>query len=130
MLYKKQVQRRKLNSMARKKEVKKVEDIRRFREINVNDFSIIIKPHLTEKSMKLLQEENKVTVVVKEESNKLQIKEAFEALFNVKVEKISVINTRPQSKRIGKFTGIVPGFKKAIVKLANGEALDLFKDAE
>ncbi|MDR0831919.1 MAG: 50S ribosomal protein L23 [Bacillales bacterium] len=116
--------------MARKKEVKKVEDIRRFREINVNDFSIIIKPHLTEKSMKLLQEENKVTVVVKEESNKLQIKEAFEALFNVKVEKISVINTRPQSKRIGKFTGIVPGFKKAIVKLANGEALDLFKDAE
>jgi large subunit ribosomal protein L23 len=113
--------------MARKPKVK-VEDIRRFREYNVNDISVIIRPLLTEKSMLLLQNENKATFVVKKEANALQIKEAVETIFNVKVDKVNTVNTRPHPRRLGQHTQIISGFKKAIVKLANGEAIDILKD--
>ena len=110
-----------------KEEVKKVT---KFAPVSNHDFDVIIAPIVTEKTMKLLQEENKVTLKVKKDANKIEIKNAFEAIFNVHVEKINVINVRPQAKRVGRYTGKVSGYKKAIVKLAAGEALDLFKETE
>ena len=98
--------------------------------VSNHDFDVIIAPIVTEKTMKLLQEENKITLKVKKDANKIEIKNAFEAIFNVHVEKINVINVRPQAKRVGRYTGKVSGYKKAIVKLAAGEALDLFKETE
>ena len=77
-----------------------------------------------------LQKENKITLKVKKDANKIEIKNAFEAIFNVHVEKINVMNVRPTKKRVGRYTGTVSGYKKAIVKLAAGEALDLFKETE
>lgn len=91
-------------------------------------FDVILKPVVTEKSMKLTQEENKITVAVKEDASKEVIKDAFEAIFNVKVDKVNVINVRPRDKRVGRYSGKVPGYKKAIVKLAAGQSLDLFKE--
>ena len=110
-----------------KEEVKKVT---KFAPVSNHDFDVIIAPIVTEKTMKLLQEENKITLKVKKDANKIEIKNAFEAIFNVHVEKINVINVRPQAKRVGRYTGKVSGYKKAIVKLAAGEALDLFKETE
>ena len=95
-----------------------------------NARDIIIRPIITEKSMQLMDAENKITLKVKKDANKIEIKNAFEAIFNVHVEKINVINVRPQAKRVGRYTGKVSGYKKAIVKLAAGEALDLFKETE
>ena len=104
--------------------------VTKFAPVSNHDFDVIIAPIVTEKTMKLLQEENKITLKVKKDANKIEIKNAFEAIFNVHVEKINVINVRPQAKRVGRYTGKVSGYKKAIVKLAAGEALDLFKETE
>ena len=109
-----------------KEEVK----VTKYAPVDVHDFDVIIEPIITEKTMKLLQEENKITLKVKKDANKIEIKNAFEAIFNVHVEKINVINVRPQAKRVGRYTGKVSGYKKALVKLAAGEALDLFKETE
>ena len=113
-----------------KKTKKEVTKVAKFAPVAIHDFDVIIAPIVTEKTMKLLQEENKITLKVKKDANKIEIKNAFEAIFNVHVEKINVINVRPQAKRVGRYTGKVSGYKKAIVKLAAGEALDLFKETE
>ena len=113
-----------------KKTNTEVVKVTKFAPVSNHDFDVIIAPIVTEKTMKLLQEENKITLKVKKDANKIEIKNAFEAIFNVHVEKINVINVRPQAKRVGRYTGKVSGYKKAIVKLAAGEALDLFKETE
>lgn len=116
--------------MARaKKEAPKKEAVENTRKIVDSYFDVIIKPIVTEKTMKLTQEENKITVAVKDSASKETIKDAFEAIFGVKVAKVNVINVRPRDKRMGRYEGQVPGFKKAIVKLAEGQSLDLYKDA-
>jgi large subunit ribosomal protein L23 len=115
--------------MAKKTNKEEVK-VTKYAPVDVHDFDVIIEPIITEKTMKLLQEENKITLKVKKDANKIEIKNAFEAIFNVHVEKINVINVRPQAKRVGRYTGKVSGYKKAIVKLAAGEALDLFKETE
>ena len=113
-----------------KKTKKEVTKVAKFAPVAIHDFDVIIAPIVTEKTMRLLQEENKITLKVKKDANKIEIKNAFEAIFNVHVEKINVMNVRPQAKRVGRYTGKVSGYKKAIVKLAAGEALDLFKETE
>ena len=111
---------------------KKTEEVvvKKFPEATVNDFNVIIKPIITEKTMKLIQENNAITVKVAKDANSTQIKNAFEAIFNVKVEKINIVNVRAKAKRVGRYSGFVGAYKKAIVKLAAGEALNLFQDAE
>ena len=113
-----------------KKTNTEVVKVTKFAPVSNHDFDVIIEPIVTEKTMKLLQEENKITLKVKKDANKIEIKNSFEAIFNVHVEKINVMNVRPQAKRVGRYTGKVSGYKKAIVKLAAGEALDLFKETE
>ena len=115
--------------MARAKKVEVVEE-KKFAAPTNYSLDLIVAPIITEKTMKLLQDENKITLKVKKDANKIEIKNSFEAIFNVHVEKINVMNVRPQAKRVGRYTGKVSGYKKAIVKLAAGEALDLFKETE
>ena len=93
----------------------------------VKDYNVVIEPLITEKSMKALQTQNKVTVKVAVTATADEVKRAFEAIFNVKVAKVNIANVRPHAKRVGKFEGEVSGYRKAIVTLAQGEALDLFK---
>ncbi len=115
--------------MARtKKTAEKVVE-RSFPTPTVADLSIIIRPIVTEKSMMLQEKENKITLKVRKDANALQIKNAFQALFNKKVEKVNVANVRGKEKRVGRFkAGLTSSYKKAIIKLADGESLDLFKN--
>ena len=92
-------------------------------------YDVIIKPLVTEKTMKLTQQENKITVVVAKTASKDEIKDAFEAIFGVKVAKVNTVRVNPKAKRMGRYEGQVPGYKKAIVKLAEGQSLDLYKEA-
>ena len=87
---------------------------------------VLKKPILTEKSLRLMDEENKYTFDVDIRCNKVEIKEAVEKLFNVKVEKVNVMNIRPKTKRVGRYEGKTNRRKKAIVKLAEGNKIDLF----
>ena len=86
---------------------------------------VLKKPVLTEKSLALI-DENKYTVDVDVHSNKIEIRQAVEKLFNVKVESVHTINVKPKTKRLGKYVGKTNKRKKAIVKLAEGHKIDLF----
>ena len=83
---------------------------------------IIIAPVITEKSA-LLEQEGKYVFKVDTEANKVQIKQAIEKIFNVKVESVSTMNSHPKKKRVGKYTGMTNKYKKAIVKLAKGSTI-------
>ena len=95
----------------------------------VHDFDTIIEPVLTEKTMALMQEQNKVTVKVSPKANRAEVKKAFQNVFGVKVTEVNIINVRAtETTRGGRYKGTIPGFKKAIVTVAEGEAIDLFKE--
>ena len=87
----------------------------------------IIRPILTEESMNNMQNLNKITVEVYKYSNKVEIKNAFESIFGVKVSKVNTSYVRNKYKRVGKYSGTTSSYKKAIVTLAEGQSLDLLK---
>jgi len=87
---------------------------------------IIKRPIITEKSMLLVEEQNKYTFSVDKRANKIQVKQAVEELFNVKVLKVNVINSLPKKKRVGQHAGFKPAVTKAIVTLAEGNKIEIF----
>ena len=108
---------------------KKAENTNRFSKATEKDFQVIVKPLITEKTMSLMQNDNKVTVKVLDSANKTEIKLAFERIFQVKVTDVKVLNQRAKSTTRGtRYSGHISGFKKAIVTVADGEAIDLFKE--
>jgi large subunit ribosomal protein L23 len=88
---------------------------------------IILQPVMTEKSMLLKERNNQVTFWVHPEANKIEIKKAVEAIFNVKVEKVQTIRVKGKPKRIWRYQGQRPLRKKAIVRLAPGETIEFFE---
>ena len=108
---------------------KKTEAANRFPKATEKDFTVIVKPLITEKTMSLMQNENKVTVKVLDSANKTEIKLAFERIFQVKVTDVKVVNQRAKATTRGtRYAGHISGFKKAVVTVAEGEAIDLFKE--
>ncbi|QTX31525.1 50S ribosomal protein L23 [Aminithiophilus ramosus] len=89
---------------------------------------IIVRPVITEKSNRMM-EQNKYTFEVLPQANKIQIKEAVQEAFKVKVEKVNTIQVRSKPKRLGAFLGRSRSWKKAIVTLAPGERIEFFEGA-
>ena len=89
-------------------------------------WEIIKGPIITEKSNDLLEKENKYTFKVALEANKVEIKQAIEEIFNVKVVDIATIRVLPKHRRVGKYEGYRSAYKKAIVKLAADNKIDAF----
>ena len=88
---------------------------------------IIIRPWITEKSMDMKQEKKYVFVVDKR-SNKTEIKNALEMIFGVRVAKVNTINLRGKVKRMGRFEGKRPDWKKAIVTLTeDSKTIEFFE---
>ncbi len=87
-----------------------------------NYHDIIIAPVITEKAA-MCEQENKYVFKVSPKANKIQIKNAIEKIFNVKVESVNTVNVHPKKKRVGKYTGMTSKYKKAIVKLAEGSTI-------
>ena len=99
------------------------------RQASIQDYDLIIAPVITDKTMTQMQNLNQVTVKVSPKANKTSIKKAFEAVFNVHVVSVKVINVPAKEKsRGGKYKGHVSGYKKAVVIIKDGEAIDLFKE--
>jgi large subunit ribosomal protein L23 len=92
-------------------------------------YQVIKKPLLTEKGAFLKEGENKVLVEVYPDANKLEIKQAIEEIFKVKVERVSTIRIPGKLKRYGRFEGRRPLRKKAIITLKKGEKLDFIESA-
>lgn len=89
---------------------------------------VLKKPVLTEKSLALQTEENKYTFDVDLDANKTEVKIAVEKLFNVKVEKVNIMNVKPKAKRMGSYEGKTNKRRKAIVKLAEGNSINYFDE--
>jgi large subunit ribosomal protein L23 len=92
----------------------------------LNPRDIILRPIITEKSVKAQEVDNKYTFAVAKGANRTQVRQAVEAIFNVKVEKVNMVNVRPRLKRVGKYSGTTNAVRKAIVKLAQGQTINLF----
>ena len=92
----------------------------------MNNYRDIIKaPIITEKASILKESNNTYTFSVDVKANKTQIKQAIEAIFNVKVESVNTINVHPRKKRVGRYSGYTNKVKKAIVKLKEGSSIEL-----
>lgn len=88
---------------------------------------IIIHPLITEKMSALQETQNKVAFIVAPNANKIEIRKAVEDKFNVKVQKVATINMNGKLKRLGRFQGRRSSWKKAIVTLREGFAIDFFE---
>ncbi len=91
-------------------------------------YVIIRNPHVTEKSIDGTGQ-GKYTFVVAPDANKIEIRQAIEAIFNVKVDKVNTLNVKGKMRRRGRSQGKTPDWKKAIVTLAPGSKIDLFERA-
>jgi large subunit ribosomal protein L23 len=87
-------------------------------------YSIIRRPIISEKSISLKEDLNQVTFEVQREANKIEIRHAIENLFDAKVLSVNTMVVRGKAKRIGRFSGRRPNWKKAIVTLAEGETIE------
>ena len=86
---------------------------------------IILGPIITEKSANIAGNGDKIVFKVKPNTNKVQIKQAIEKIYNVKVDKVNTINVRPKKKRVGRYTGTTTKYKKAIITLAEGSKIEI-----
>lgn len=91
---------------------------------------VLVRPVITEKVNGQMEKENRYTFVVDKRSNKLEIKEAVEDFYNVKVTEVNTIVVPAKNKsrftKAGFVKGRKPSYKKAVVTLAEGETIDLF----
>ena len=112
--------------MAKRKEAPKAPS---FPKPTERDYAVIVKPIITEKTMSLMQNENKVTLKVLPDANKTEVKLAFERIFQVKVIDVKISNVKTKLTTRGtRYQGKISGYKKAVVTIAEGEAIDLFKE--
>ena len=86
--------------------------------------TVIRGPHLSEKSH-IAAENNQVVLKVRKDATKAEIRQAVELLFEVEVDKVTVVNVKGKAKRFGLTRGQRSDWKKAYVRLAEGNALDL-----
>jgi large subunit ribosomal protein L23 len=90
---------------------------------------IIIRPLMTEKSMRQKEEHNTVTFRVQPDANKVEIRLAVEQVFNVKVSDVRTASFEGKLKRMGRHQGRRADWKKAIVTLAPGHTIELVEGA-
>jgi len=94
-----------------------------------NSYDVLVGPLLTEKGAAMKEKENKVLFRVARQANKIEIKQAVEEIFKVKVDRVSTINCKGKKKRMGKYEGRRSDWKKAIVTLKEGEKLEVIEGA-
>lgn len=91
----------------------------------LNVYQIILGPVISDKAYKLNKKLNKLVLKVHPQANKPMVMHALETLFNVKVEKVSIVVRKGKNRQVQRRTVTGPLIKKAIVTLAEGYSLDL-----
>jgi len=92
-----------------------------------NPHAIIRRPLITEKSTAQKEASNKLAFEVDRRANKIEIKNAVEKIFKVQVVDVHTINYLGKRKRLGRFAGRKPHWKKAIVTLKPGQKVEFFE---
>jgi len=88
---------------------------------------IIKKALLTEKGNQLKQDRNEYVFLVDRDSNKIEVKQAVEHLFKVKVKEVRTMIQHGKIKTFGRYKGPRPDWKKALVRLAKDNKIELFE---
>jgi large subunit ribosomal protein L23 len=86
--------------------------------------TVLVAPHITEKTALAMQNANQYAFKVRRDANKTEIKQAVELMFEVKVSGVQVANEPGKERRFGKRIGRTQDWKKAYVRLAEGQAID------
>ena len=98
----------------------------------MNVYSVIKKPHVTEKASLGSDATNTVTIVVDRDANKIEIKQAVEAMYNVTVTEVNTLIVAPKKKsrftKSGAISGKTSAYKKAIVTVKDGEQIDFYSN--
>jgi large subunit ribosomal protein L23 len=92
-----------------------------------NISQILVRPLVTEKSHEQLDRHGAYTFVVANDANKIEIANAIEKQFNVKVKDVRTMRYAGKEKRMGRFTGRKAAWKKAVVTLAEGDSIEIFE---
>jgi large subunit ribosomal protein L23 len=95
----------------------------------MNEYDIVVRPIITEKSSLLKEAGNQYVFEVQRDANKIEIKKAVEKLFKVKVVSVQISNIEGKKKKVGRFAGKKPDWKKAIVKLNPKDKITIFEGA-
>jgi large subunit ribosomal protein L23 len=88
---------------------------------------VIIRPVVTEASALLQEEMQTYTFIVAKGSNKLEIRNAVQSLFGVRVQDVRTANYPGKVRRVGRSIGRKSGYKKALVKLVEGDSIDVYE---
>lgn len=91
------------------------------------NLNIVRKPIVTEKSTWLKENGNRYVFEVERNCNKIEIKQVIEKLFNVTVEEVNTYTTHGKVRTRGRFQGRRPDWKRAIVKLKEGDSIEFFE---
>ncbi len=91
-----------------------------------NPYETILEPIMTEKTVQMLEQQNKVTFKVADNATKPQIRAAVEELFDVDVEKVNTCNMPSQPRRVGRYIGHTQAYKKAYVTLHEDDYIDFY----
>ncbi len=86
---------------------------------------IIKKPHISEKTTELIQKDNIYTFIVGKKANKIEIAEEIEKMYDVTVEKVTIVSIPSKKRRLGMIEGKKKGYKKAMVRLAEGDKIEI-----
>jgi large subunit ribosomal protein L23 len=95
----------------------------------MNQYDMIVRPIVTEKSSLMKEEGNQYVFEVARNANKIEIADAVEKLFKVKVLSVRVMNMEGKKRRLGRFSGKRPDWRKAIVKLSPKDKISFFEGA-
>lgn len=82
----------------------------------IKDYSIIKHIIVTEETQRLQSEDNAMVFAVDKKATKTEIKAAVQAIFRAKVKSVNTMNVLPKTRRVGKYSGKLPAYKKAIVR--------------
>jgi large subunit ribosomal protein L23 len=88
--------------------------------------TLILRPVVTERTTDA-SEAGIYTFIVAKDANKVEIRQAIESLFGVKVAEVRTMNYRGKWRRVGRSIGRRPAYKKAVVQLAEGERIDVYE---
>ncbi|MEW6662814.1 MAG: 50S ribosomal protein L23 [Bacillota bacterium] len=88
---------------------------------------IIVRPVVSEKSIGQMQDTNKYTFIVDNKANKVEIKKAVEELFKVTVLNVNTLKVPGKKRRQGRFQGLTPERKKAVVTLKDGDKIQVME---
>lgn len=85
---------------------------------------VILSPHLSEKAAIAKEKQNEYVFQVTKDATKSEVKQAIELLFKTKVQRVSIVNVKSKPKRFGQIQGRSKAWKKAYVKLEEGQAIE------